>query len=410
MLIPRPMPPRTDLGWILVVAPLVAVINLGMDGYLTALPTVAASFHGADSGAQASVTFFLLAVAVGQLVAGPISDQIGRRPMILTGLGLFGLVSLAAAASPSLGVLIALRVPAGIGVGVVVVVATAVIRDRFSGARAARAFSQFQFVIGAAPVLVPLASAVVLGLLGWRGLMVFFAAATAALGLLALLRVPETNLSPHRDRAWARRLVGDGRALAADRQFVGFALAVAALTAAIFFMMTALSFVLQNDYGFTAVQYSLVIGANAFGCAVTSYLGGRLAMRVGPRRLAAFGLVEMCVGTAVVVAAAAAGLPVGVLLVGQWVMVASSGFLLPAARTLAPSAHQSRAGSAFAIMGLLQYAAGGLAAPLMTVVPESGPSAIALVTGVLTGATVVLAALAMTGRRARLPERRPLGR
>ena len=176
---------------------LMATVALSIDVLLPALGLMATEL-GVDAGnsRQLIITFVFLGLAAGQLVFGPLSDSIGRRPAIAIGVGLFALGGLTCALAQSFEMLLAGRFLQGIGAAGPRLVTTAMIRDRFSGREMARIMS---FVIGIfilVPVIGPSIGQALLLFLPWRGLFNLLSVVTV-LGVVWLyLRQPETLVTP----------------------------------------------------------------------------------------------------------------------------------------------------------------------------------------------------------------------
>ena len=141
----------------LVLGLLAAVGPFAIDMYLPALPMVAADLGASIAGVQATLSAFFIAFGVSQLVYGPLSDRMGRRPPLLIGLGVFLLGTLGCVLAPDVGWLTAARVVQGIGAAAVMVVPRAVIRDLHSGPAAAQMMATVMLVIAVSPMLAPLA-------------------------------------------------------------------------------------------------------------------------------------------------------------------------------------------------------------------------------------------------------------
>src|SRR5690349_18406765 len=158
---------RAGLLVVLILGSLTALGPLTIDLYLPALPQVGHSLAARPVSVQLTVTTFLIGVAVGQLVIGPLSDAFGRRRPLLVGLTAYVLVSATCAAAPNAGALIGLRLVQGIVAAAGVVIARAIVRDMFEGLTAARVFASLMLVSGAAPILAPVIGAQLLRLTSW---------------------------------------------------------------------------------------------------------------------------------------------------------------------------------------------------------------------------------------------------
>src|SRR3954447_18314928 len=153
----RRAPARSGRGLVALLGALSAFGPLSMDLYLPALPSVEADFAAGQTPVQLTLSAAALGLAAGQLIAGPLSDRFGRRGPLLVGVGAWALASLLCALSPTVWVLVAIRLLQGIGGAAGIVLARAIVRDRFEGADSARMFAVLASIGGAAPVLAPVA-------------------------------------------------------------------------------------------------------------------------------------------------------------------------------------------------------------------------------------------------------------
>lgn len=358
-------PLRSHAQLLVIVGALSAFAPLSIDMYLPGLPGLAADLSASPSQAQLTLTAFLVGLAAGQLVAGPLSDRLGRRPPLIAGVLLYALASLGCALAGDIGVFALLRVLQGLGGAAGVVISRAVIRDHFQGSIAARAFALAMLVNGLAPILAPIAGAQLLPVVGWRGIFVVLAAIGAVLLMVILTRLPE-SLPPERRRTGT--LGGVIRAYAGllqDRSFMGHVLTVAFGFSAMFAYISASPFIVQELYGQSPQTFSLLFGLNALGLVIATQLGGLLVMRFGPRRILRVGLMSGAVGGGVLVAAALSGAGLWAIAAGFFLVVASYGAIAPNATALALADHAHHAGSASAVMGALQFLVASLVAPLV---------------------------------------------
>jgi DHA1 family bicyclomycin/chloramphenicol resistance-like MFS transporter len=317
------------------------------------------------------------------LLAGPLSDRFGRRPPVLAGATLFAAASLACALAPSIEALIVLRLVQGLGGAAGIVVGRAVVRDLYEGDAAARLFSSLMLVGGVAPILAPIAGALLLTVTDWRGVFGVLSAIAAALLLAAARGLPESN---------SRRAVSGGgtRAVLRDRRFVAYALCSGLMMGAMFAYIAGSPFVLQEIYGLNPQLYSLVFAANGLGILAASYASRRLIGRATPAQLLNAGVALGATGAALVLGGVAVHGPVGVVLAGLFGVVSSIGLVNPNATALALADHPEQAGAASALLGTAQFLIGAAAAPLVGL----AGSADALPMAVTIAAAVTLAALA----------------
>lgn len=338
---------------------------LTIDMYLPALPAMSGSLSASASTVQLTLSAFMVGLALGQLVVGPLSDTWGRRRPLLVGLVVYAAGSLACVVAPTVELLVAARVVEAVGAAAGIVIARAVVRDLFSGTEMTKFFSLMMLVNGLAPVLAPVVGAQLLRLTSWQGVFVVLSCLGVLLLVAVVLVLPETL--PAQRRTTGR--LGDNlrtyRALLADRSFLGYALSSGLMFAAMFAYISGSTFVLQDVHGLSAQQFSLVFATNSLGIIALSQLNGILVGRYGERTLLRAGLVVAAVGGVVVLVVATLDLPLWTLLLGLFLVVPNIGLVSPNASSLALAEHGATAGSASALLGVMQFVFGGLAAPLV---------------------------------------------
>jgi DHA1 family bicyclomycin/chloramphenicol resistance-like MFS transporter len=384
---------------VLLLGALSSFAPLSIDMYLPALPAMARDLHTAAATAQLSLTACLIGLAAGQLLAGPLSDARGRRRPLLVGVALYAAASALCAVAPGIWILLALRLAQGFAGAAGIVIARAVVRDRYDGDDLARFYALLLIVNGAAPILAPILGAQLLHVTTWRGVFAVLAAIGVVLLAAAGRWLPESLPPDRRQTGGARAMLRDGRKLLADREFGGYALASGFAFGAMFAYISGSPFVLQAKFGVSPQLFSLIFAINGLGIIATGQVSRWLIGRVSPRALLTVGLTGSALGglTLLVAALAGAGLPL--ILPGLFVVVASTGFVLPNATALALARHAHDAGSASGVLGLAQFAIGAAAAPLVGV---AGPHTDLPMAIVICGLGIGARLLAPRSRRARL--------
>lgn len=384
------MSDKPQLRFVLCLGAITALGPLSIDMYLPSFPHIAADFHTTPSAIQASLSACILGLALGQLVVGPISDAVGRRRPLFIGLAAYALMSVLCALAPTAPLLVAARFAQGLAGSAALVIATAVARDLYHGAAAARFFSTLMLVMGLAPILAPVLGAQMLRLVSWHGIFLVLAAAGVALIAVMIRMLPET-LPPEN-----RRPGGLGNALLGfagvlrDRVFLGNAAVAGLAFGAMFAYIAGSPFVLQKIYGMSAQDFALVFGANALGLIALSQVNGRLVHRMGPRRLSVIGLSLQVVGAAVLQAALLLGLGLWGVLAGLFLVVASQGLVAPNASAMALVNHGRSAGSASALLGTIRFLVGAAAAPLVGLAGEGTALPMAGIIGLCSMAALAL--------------------
>src|SRR3954469_1304552 len=301
------------LGCLTAVAPLVT------DLYLPALPQLARALGSSAAMAQLTMSVCLVGLALGQLVAGPLSDRIGRTVPLRVGVAVLLVTSLLCAVASDITVLLVLRVVQGLAGAAAMVIARAVVRDVYDGSRAAAVFSQLMLVTGLAPVVGPMVGGQLLAFTDWRGIFLALGVIAAVLLAACWVLLPETR--PAAVRAAAPRRNRPLRSLLADRYLRGF-LAMSALFGVVLFTYISMSaFVLQEDYGLGPVAYAWLFAANAVGLILGSQFSARLVGRVGPASMLTWGVFVTSGATTASAVALVLHAPLAVLIVPLWLVL-----------------------------------------------------------------------------------------
>ncbi|HEX3802178.1 MAG TPA: multidrug effflux MFS transporter [Solirubrobacteraceae bacterium] len=340
---------------------------LSTDMYLPGLPSLTRSLHASAPAAQLTLTASVLGIALGQLLAGPVSDARGRRLALLTGLVGFSVTSLLCAISPSVWVLIIVRLLQGLAGGTGIVVARAVVRDLYDGTTAARMFAMLVIISGVAPIFAPLIGGQVLALSSWRGIFLVLAVIGALLVVLAMMRVPETLAVESRHTGGLRETLRVFRRLLKDRSYAPFAASFAIGFGAMFAYIAGGSYALENVYGISAQAFSAVFAANSIGLLLASQASRHLVGRVGPLPLFRQGLVLTAVGAVATLIVCITHADVWFLIGSLFFLVCSQGLVLPNGMAAAMGSQPNALGSAAGLIGLGQFGIGALIAPLVGV-------------------------------------------
>lgn len=341
------------------------IAPLATDMYVPAFPQVAAELGASATQVQLTLTTFFVAMALGQLVGGPISDQRGRRGLLLASLAVLAMASLACAVSPNITVLMVARAVQGFAGGWAMVIARAVVVDLAVGIRLVRALNIVAGVGGIAPIIGPLLGGLIVQFSHWRVSFWLLAGLAAAMLIAVVVAVPETLPPERRHGGELRELGHAARQVIGNRRFVAY-LVVTAFSMGVTFAYVATSaFILQSMNGLSPVQYSIAFAANAVGLALATLLAGRLAGRVPTRRVVVVGLIGTgLIGLMLLAAAITVGMPLPVALVGFFLLMSAQGLVGPNAGALASNEVPEHPGTGSAVLGFLQWCMAGLIAPL----------------------------------------------
>lgn len=327
-----------------------------------ATPALAAALRTDYATIQLTLSLYLTAVAVTQLVVGPISDRVGRRPCVLIGIGLFTLGSLMAALAPSLPVLLTARVMQAAGSGTAFALARAVVRDTSTQDEAASRLGYLTMVMVLSPMVAPAIGGFLEARLGWRTIFVVMVAMGCAALFFAAARLPETRPAS----AAGTSFLGIYRGmpiLLRDRRFLGYAGAMTFTSGAFFAFIAGTPYVVVEVMGRSADVYGLYFVMNAAGYMIGNFVSGRFAKRVGADRLVLAGTITatLSVGLEFIAMAIWPWTPMTLFLPLALTAV-GNGLTLPGATASALSVRPELAGTAAGLAGAMQLGTGALAA------------------------------------------------
>lgn len=355
--------------WLFVVSLglLSAIGPFTIDMYLPSLPVITGEMKAAPSLGQLSLTSCMLGLALGQLISGPISDRLGRKRPLIWAMAGYVMFSLLCAVSGSMELFILFRFIQGLSGAAGIVIARAIVRDLYSGNQLVRFFSRLMLINGAAPVLAPLAGAQILRFADWRG--TFFVLGLFGMVLLSLVvfALPETLNRQSRSTGGFIKTLGHFRNLAANRAFIGYALIMSFVSAAMFAYISGSPFVIQEMYKVSPEGYSLLFATNGIGIILAAQLTGALIGRVSVHKLLQSGIgIALCGGIGLLLTALMDGgiFPVIVCL---FMVVSSVGIVGTTTTSLAMQSISRDAGSASALLGMLQFIFGAAASPIVGV-------------------------------------------
>ena len=350
-----------------VVLGLLSVIGpVAIDMYLPALPEIGRALNATDSQVQLSLMAFMGAFAVCQLIYGPVSDMVGRKPPLYFGIVLFIIGSVLCAVAPSIEWLVAARVLQGIGACAPMALPRAIVRDEHTGADAAQLFSLIMLVFSVSPILAPLLGSIVISFGAWP-LMFWVMAAVGGLGLfLVAFALRETRPKHRRTESSIGSALRGYGTLITDGGFMGLVLIGGFGMSAFMGFLGNSSFIFIEHYGLTPTLYSLAFSVNAVAFFSVSQSTGFMVKRFGLPRVVRVAVT----GFAVTMLALAAIFWAGVdsLWVLSGLMFIAFGFLglvLPTTGTLAMEEHGEFAGTASALMGTVQMVMGAVSMGLV---------------------------------------------
>lgn len=344
-------------GLLFLLTGFLALQPLSTDLYLASLPALRAHFGDSVSAVQLTLSAFLGGFAVSQLIAGPLSDRFGRRPVAVWGCSLYVGASLAGALAPTMAVLVGARVLQAIGVCCTVVSARAIVRDLYESEAGARVLSRALAWMGVAPIAAPIAGGLLQSALGWRAGFVALTLVGAILLAATLRGLAETNRHLDPSAIDLGALARNYARIASSRRFWEYALPVTGSYSALVCFLSGSSFVLIEIFGVAEHRFGFV-----FALVTSGYLLGTMAVRPLLGRLGLVNAIRvgatvaMLSGAAMALLALAGVRSIPAVLVPMFLVVASHGFIQPCCQIGAIDPFPRQAGAAAALMGFTMLA------------------------------------------------------
>lgn len=332
--------------------------TLAMHMFVPALPAVVRELGTTPVAAQLTLTVYLIGIAAGQLIYGPLSDRFGRRPVLIASLAVFLAASLMAAFAPSIQWLVAARVVQALGACGGLVLGRAMARDGATPEQAARQLALLVMVMTASPAIAPLLGGTVATVFGWRSIFGLLGAAAAGLLLLALVSLPETSQS-RAPLPGARALLAVYGRLLRRRDFRAYAIGGACMSTSIYAFLSASPFLFTELLQRPSSEVGLYYMAVVAGITLGSWLASRLAARwrIEGLLLAGAGLGMVGAGGLVVLDLAHA-LSVPGVIAAMSLFALGAGVTSPVATSRAISVDPQRIGAAAGLYGCLQMTFG----------------------------------------------------
>lgn len=340
---------------------------LAIDIFLPALPIMAQDLSVSMTQIQWSITAFILSLGFGQLVAGPLADRYGRRPVAISGVIIYGLSSVIAAYSDSLAFFLISRLAQGLGACAIVVAAFASVRDKYNAIESGVMYSYLNSAICCIPALAPLLGNVLTESFGWRSNFEFMASYAAFAGAILFFTLKETKPA-HTEQH--NRLITMARFTPVLKHpvFLFNAFVVMLAMAIIIAYVSSSPAWLMVELGLNQQSFVYWFSINAVINIVACFLAPRVLLKFGARVTIGFGMVLLIASGLLMFAMLAWHSPVAFMLP---IMISSLGFSLLmgacAGQALAPFG--DKAGAASALLGFMQMSGSAVIVYLLQLLP-----------------------------------------
>lgn len=363
-----------------------AIAPLSTDMYLPALPQVQADFHVSTSLVQMTLTMTTLGMALGQMIAGPLSDLYGRMGPLLIGMLVFVGATLGCVLAEDIRLFLFFRFFAGVAGASGIVIARAIARDVCEGAELTPFFSVLTMVNGLAPILAPVIGGQILLFAAWRTVFVLLTLIGVCLAGAALAyreTLPKAQRTGNMTDALKKF-----PALLKNKYFLGHCLVQCFVFGAFFCYLSGSSFVLQNIYGVSPQTYSVIFGLIGLGLLLSGILPARLAGRVPDVLLLQYAVLVPLFGSILLLLAFYLAAPLFVVFILLFVTIVPLSVMGAASFSLALSRQGRNAGSASALIGCFSMLLGACMMPVVGIAGDRTalPMSAVMTTGYALGA------------------------
>ncbi|MCP1199149.1 multidrug effflux MFS transporter [Notoacmeibacter sp. MSK16QG-6] len=274
----------------------VAIGPISMALYTPAMTQIVDAFGTTEAMVKLTLTLYFAGFAVSQLIAGPLSDALGRRPVTIIFMAIYFLASVAALFAPSVGFLIAARFVQGVGASAGQAIARAVVRDLFTSDQSSRIMNLIGIILAVGPALAPTIGGLMLEVTTWQAIFVLMAVLGLTVMAGAIFGLRET-VAPDRSRLNLRALGGSYLQLLGNRHFLTTSGVIGGAVGAMYTQATFLPFILMNDVGLSASQFGLSMLMQTGSFFVGSLTARALMRFVSAYRLVPFGLLSIAIGS-----------------------------------------------------------------------------------------------------------------
>jgi len=280
-------------GLPLMIAALTWIAPFSIDTYLPSFPEIGEELGASHAQLQQSLSLYLVAFAVTTLFYGPLSDAFGRRRVLLAGLGIYVVSSLAAAAANSIEALYLARIGQGLSASAGLVLGRAILRDMYTGPAAQKAMSSVMMLFALAPAVAPIIGGWLHEWAGWRSVFLFLAGLGVLLWIMVYVAMEETLPVRHRVEARIRPALALYARALRHRRFMALVLMIALNFAGSFLYIAAAPVLLYDHLGLSAGQFGYLFLPLVGGVILGAFVSGRLADRATPAVTAGLGMAVM---------------------------------------------------------------------------------------------------------------------
>lgn len=361
-----------------------------VDPYLPSIPAVAQDLGANLSVIQLTLAVLTLGLSIGQFVAGPLSDSIGRKKPLLTAVAAYVIAGLLCAWAPTVEVFFAGRVLQGISSSALTVIGAAIMRDLYTGLPLLKLMGRVMLVAASAWFIGPFMGSWLLQFTNWRGISAGIAVFGLIVGLLTIRFMPETL---HQANRRSQVFAGMGKRfikVLKDRSYTGLLVIQMLISLSMFAYLSVLPIVFRTGYGVPAESVGMFIAVNSVGAYTGIQVATVLSKKIQTQWIATGALVLFTLSGLAMFINSVTAPNLWFTAAMSFLFIFAFGNTATTINTMALSAHGAEAGTAAALLGTLGYISSTLAGPFYTTLPKDSASGVGLTIAIAMGLSLVV--------------------
>lgn len=280
----------SQFEFVAMMASLMSIVALAIDALLPALELIGFSIGSTQAtDHQLLITMIFLGLGIGPLLFGPLSDSLGRKPVVFMGLGVFVLASFICLNAGSLEWMVMGRILQGIGLSAPRTISIAMVRDSYSGDYMARIMSFITVVFLLVPIVAPAVGQLILDFYDWKAIFYVQLVVTALVAIWFWRRQPETLRPAYRIKLHWSLFYEGTRELMKFKRTLGFTLISGFITGSFIVYLSSSQQIFQHQYGMVD-EFPYIFAGLAISIGISTFLNGRMVLRLGMQRLVSIAL------------------------------------------------------------------------------------------------------------------------
>ncbi|GGI40977.1 multidrug effflux MFS transporter [Mammaliicoccus stepanovicii] len=361
---------KPSLFLIIILGLLTAFGPLSIDMYLPALPQISQDYSTTTSNTQLTLTLFMIGLAIGQVFIGPLSDFVGRKKPLIIVLAIYAIASILCVFAPNIYVVMALRFVQGFTGGAGAVISRAISSDLYQGKALTKFLAVLMLVNGLAPILAPVMGGAILAFSTWKTVFIILTIFGMVMFGLSLFKLSESLPENRRSSGRISEILSDFKLLLKSPKFLLPLFIQGCTYALLFSYISASPFITQSIYHISPQMFSWMFAFNGLGLILSGQLINKLVDKYDEHTLMrVFGMIQI-LGVIIVSITLLNLWPIWLLMIGFFILVSPVAAIGTTGFSIAMSHNKGGIGSASSLLGLSQFAFGGLVSPLVGIKGE----------------------------------------